>query len=317
MLVQSYPTLPTVSQWKKDSSVGNLFTPKRSADPTLLRIDRMVNSLNQPQSAGEYAYKLGGLFFTTMYWNNNHKINTRMDSGRRDSILRLNLWAGNKLGQIHQCGVGGVAMKLHDIYGKSMDEHGITTDGPGGQNANYLNALQRERFRVIFRNGLAYRFSTKLSTNPNTVLTPWDTTDFYEADQVNTEKATGKVTYIQKGEGISFVFSMSHELFVGHIRGIGSLSYHSSFMGGATVQCAGSIAIKQGVITRLKNDSGHYKPKDEALAQVLRHLKTVGVNINKITVEEEVKKGSASGDQFLAANGNWAGVLRPHTHFRH
>jgi len=304
--------LPSDHQWKKDSFVGSLFKPKRRDDKALLRIDRMVKSLNKPQSSGEYAYKVGGLFFTTMYWNNNHKINPKMDSGRRDSIMRLNLFAGNKLAQVHSCGVGQLAAKLQQMYGKSMSQHGIDTDAD--ENPKYLNAAQRERFRVVFRNGLAYWFNPDLKRDPNLVLKPWDTTNTYEADKIIQDKATGEVIRSEaRSEGVSYAFSMSNELYAMQIRGSGLLDYHSSFMAGMPVQCAGVIAMTQGVITRIRNDSGHYKPNDQSLAQVLRHFKTIGVDITKITVEEEVKGGSARGDQFLQANGNWAAVLRPHT----
>lgn len=304
MPIQAYITLPTVKTWKKDSYVGNLLKPKRSNDPTLIRIDRMVNSLNKPQAAGEYAYKLGGLFFTTMYWNNNHKFNPQMDSRRREAIVKLNLFAANQLARAHNCGLAALAAKLQQIYGKGMDQYGIALDGAGGQNGGYMSAAVRERYRVIFRNGLAHRFNPDLATRPNMDL-----------KLIHTPDAPGDTAR----EGVGFVFSLSNELFVGAF-GMGGIgpTYHSSFMAGKPVKCAGMIVIENGIIKRIRNDSGHYRPSDESLAQMLRHLKTIGVNIAKITVEQHKKGGEkASGDAFLQANGNWAGVLRPHVPHPH
>lgn len=299
MPVQAYTTLPTVQTWKKDSYVGSLLKPKRSSDPALTRIDRMVNSLNKPQTAGEHAYKLGGLFFTTLYWNNNHKINSQMDSRRREAIMKLNLFAANQLARTHNCGLGGLAMKLREVYGKGLDQYGIDLDGAGGHDGGYMSPAKRERYRVIFRGGLAHRFDQNLATRPN-----------MELRLIHTPDAPGDASR----EGVGFVFSLSNELFVGAF-GTGAIgpTYHSSFMAGAPVKCAGMIDIENGVIKRIRNDSGHYRPSDQSLAQMLRHLKTIGVNISKITVEQEKKGGeTASGNAFLLANGNWGGILRPH-----
>lgn len=299
MRVNAYPELPTVQAWKKDSSVGNLFTPKRRNDPTLLRIDRMVKSLNKQQAAGPYAYKLGGLFSTTMYWNNNYKYNRQMEAGRRDAIMKLNLFTGNQLARLHNCGLGGLAFKLQELYGKSMDQYGVDLDGAGGVDGGYMSPDKRERYRVVFRNGLAHRFSTKLSAKPNMAL-----------KLIHTPDAPGDTAR----EGSGFVFSLSNELFVGAF-GMGNIgpTYHSSFMGGRPVKCAGMIIIEHGVVTQIRNDSGHYRPSDESLAQVLRHLKTIGADISKITVEQHKDGGTrAGGVPFLQANGNWTGILRPH-----
>ncbi len=297
MRVSSYPTLPTWRQWKKDSAIGNWRGPYRRADKTLVRIDRMVKSLNKPQDAGAYAYKLGGLFFTTLYWNNNNKFDPKMEAGRRPAIMRLNLFAINKLAAAHECGVGLIAAKLREIYGVAMSEHGVITDGPNGQDGNYLKLEARERCRVIFRSGVAYKFDPKLASNPTMILALLDESLFEEDSNFR--------------YGIGFVMSMSHELFVAGFRGGKyQVNFHSSIMGGQSVLCAGMLDVKQGYISRIKNDSGHYKPVDGALAKVLRHLKTIGVDISKIIVEQEQKGVKISGDKFLSTNGNWDNILK-------
>lgn len=128
-------------------------------------------------------------------------------------------------------------------------------------------------------------------------------------------------THIGNREGAGYVFSMSNELFISGFTTIKELGaqFHSSFMAGRPVQCAGMISAENGIITKINNASGHYKPVDLALAKLLRHLKTVGVNIRKIDVWEQVKSiqddgyeldPRTRGDAFLSANGNWDAIKK-------
>jgi hypothetical protein len=87
-------------------------------------------------------------------------------------------------------------------------------------------------------------------------------------------------------------------------------AFHSSYMGGNAVQCGGTMRVIKGVVTGVKNDSGHYKPVDESLAKVLELLKTVGMDVSKVEVRTAGAGTTVKGDVFLQQNGNWDAIRK-------
>ncbi len=57
---------------------------------------------------------------------------------------------------------------------------------------------------------------------------------------------------------------------------------HANFLSGAAVKTAGQMFIRDGVITRLDNESGHYKPGSTTLEWALQKLSSVGVDLTRI-----------------------------------
>jgi len=301
----SYPEIPTLTQWEKDSPSD---TPgvSRSQDPALAVIDGLVDGLQHVTSHGSRCYRLAELFFATMWWLNHRKdmpgFKPGMDSQRRAAMLRLNLCAANKLALMLWCPVSELARELQDIYGVGMVGHGIKTDKEEG--GRYMSADERERWRVIFKKGMAYHFGFTASTKSELEL--WNTGAGYDSSS---------------RAGVGFVMSMSGDLFAGQF-GFGSLpKYHSSFMSGMPVLCAGTICIESGRITRICNDSGHYAPVDMSLSKVLQRLRLCGVNLTQITVARVREGGLSSGadtrgDLFLACNGDWNTIEKSGTRAR-
>ena len=74
----------------------------------------------------------------------------------------------------------------------------------------------------------------------------------------------------------------NHNLYVVDIAGVQKNSYyqiqHSSIFKGDPVLCAGNIYAKKGVITKIDNGSGHYKPKPSHLKKACEWiwLRTMG-----------------------------------------
>lgn len=57
---------------------------------------------------------------------------------------------------------------------------------------------------------------------------------------------------------VAFIIDLSEQLFVApHIEG---QLHHSTFKSGEDVMCAGLIGIKEGKVSNITNNSGHYKP---------------------------------------------------------
>lgn len=58
--------------------------------------------------------------------------------------------------------------------------------------------------------------------------------------------------------------------------------HHSSFVAGAPVAGAGQIKVRQGKATFIDNCSGHYRPSDELMDQVLSVLRQNNVEVERI-----------------------------------
>ncbi len=297
-----FEDMPTLAEWKEKSRVGSaLGPPYRASDPALKTIDALVEALQHAPSGGAEAYLLGELFFTTMWWLNNHKKDpARMQAGRRTAILALNMYAANEMARVLKCSPGGVARELQALYGVSMGRHGIETDR--ANDPKYLEASKRERFRILFKGGLAHSYKSCALKE----LELWSNKDSTQSalPQLDAKTQLAKED-VREGQG--FVMTMSGELYAGDFGAW--LPYHSSFMGGRPVQCAGTISAIRGQITRIKNDSGHYIPVDWSMAKMLQRLRSVGVNLRKITVEQAQRGGQANAVDFLAQNGNWETIL--------
>ena len=302
---KSYPDIPTLEKWKADSKIPNSINDPRAQDLALQRIDSLVEALQGKLGGNEKFYLLAELFFSTMWWNNNQKFDPQnMRPERRRTIMSLNMCAANKLARALGCPLNSLAFALQEIYGKEMDKEGFQKDSVG-VNA-YMNNAQLEKCRILFIHGLAYQIGS------NNQKEPFDVRKDYR-------DASGRAGYI-------FVMSMSGTLYVKVV------TTHSYFLHGRPVLCAGTICATAGQITRLKNDSGHYKPVDTAMVKVIERLRTAGVDISKITIGLEEMAGEmvkvakekyrlepndlaqidagVNAVRFLKHYGNWETILK-------
>ncbi|MES2503740.1 MAG: hypothetical protein V4534_02565 [Myxococcota bacterium] len=90
---------------------------------------------------------------------------------------------------------------------------------------------------------------------------------------------------ILKNNDSIFVIGAGGSLFVGPE--IPGHFHHSSFFGGGAIVGAGSLETdSQGFLTRISNDSGHYRPATINNLAVLESLQRQGVNLNSVIFEE-------------------------------
>lgn len=313
----AYETMPTLEQWKKLSFVGSLFSSLRRHDPCLTQIDHMVHSyeraVSSRASAGQKQYLLGSIFMATMYWNNHHKKDARMEGARRPAIMSLNVTAANMLARAFHCQLWEIGAKIRLLFGNEMVKHGIDVDG--GHAEYYLTAAKRAAFRTSLVSGRLYRPDFK-STDPAMPCLLLDT----NGDEQKMVGAVGGDA-TRRGES-GYALSMSGELYVGPLLGGSSeLSrraaihesapvFHSTFMAGKPVQCAGLITVRNGLVTLISSASGHYTPHDLRLVQVLRMLQLGGMPLRQINVANYKSNDIGQGDEFLRANGNWAALKK-------
>jgi len=62
--------------------------------------------------------------------------------------------------------------------------------------------------------------------------------------------------------------------------------FHSSYMAGTDVICAGRIFVRQGKLVGIDNGSGHYKPSAERLRDGIRELDRQGVLLKDLYCED-------------------------------
>jgi hypothetical protein len=126
---------------------------------------------------------------------------------------------------------------------------------------------------------------------------------------------------------------MSNKLYVAADNGaVGQdVKFHSTFMAGRPVQCAGHMWFKNGKVEKIKNSSGHYQPTDASMVKVLNHLRMNQVNLREIDVKpitgflriNTMPSGwlkhyvvdatdyddTVTADVFMQNHGNWQSIL--------
>lgn len=301
--INAYIELPTFNKWKQDSKAGSKFgKPYRRNDKALLEIDAYVKAANKPKiSNGTKQILYADIFFASMYWNNHYQTNAKMESVRRTAIMKLLLFAGNKLSKLHNCSLGALAKKLNDTHGKSLSRYGRGAPG------DILSIAQRESFKIIIKNGKAYRYDCLIwnrgdrsSVMSKDKLILVNTSDYYNNMKAVTRPDIDQDTQFSKtSKGLplcGYIMSMSHELYIapfsnivvgggGYYAGIYP-RFHSDFMANKPVLCAGTIGIIKGQVEHVSNDSGHYKPPPSHITLVINQLRIAGVNVKKITVHK-------------------------------
>ncbi len=116
-----------------------------------------------------------------------------------------------------------------------------------------------------------------------------------------------------------FALSLNRELYVAKhelVKGSGQKGvnfYHSSYLAGGPVMCAGSMHIEAGKVLAIKIDSGHYKPGMSHVVSLLQTLQMHGAPVAGIQIYDYNEKtddgAKAKAEDFLSANGDWTTLL--------
>ncbi len=102
-----------------------------------------------------------------------------------------------------------------------------------------------------------------------------------------------------------FVMNTRGHIFAGFDKSVKWFK-HSSLLGGANVYSAGRISVKRGIVTLVKNDSGHYAPGVQQMRNLLRRLQIYGQNAGVIEVRRvhPNPRKTFTGAQILGTSGN-------------
>ncbi|WP_143268449.1 hypothetical protein [Azospirillum agricola] len=194
------------------------------------------------------------------------------DHGSKD-VIWWNRFAGNRVPE---------TIKTKELRNEGsfddIDERLVSLD----------NDSQKRIAKLIFRAGVAYK---------------WGNNDFGRIDDV------GYALFNTSSSGVHFVMDRRGRIYAGTLSNV--FFVHSSLVGFADALSAGFIVAKQGRITGIKNDSGHYKPGAEEMVKALQRLELYGVNLSGVSVERLQATHRLGGRVFSAAeilnapSGKW------------
>ncbi|CAM9413620.1 unnamed protein product, partial [Ectocarpus fasciculatus] len=93
--------------------------------------------------------------------------------------------------------------------------------------------------------------------------------------------------YITTGAG-GWIFTVhNYELYGGVKKTTSPRLHHSSFQAGGNVQAAGLFVIDNGYLTKLYAHSGHYRPTEKNIYQLLNYLICRGVDVTNVLVDAQ------------------------------
>jgi hypothetical protein len=296
--------LPTYEAWK---AMTDIVLVSRSSDPILSLIDEYLKTYHnsQPQSIERLAC-LNQLYFLTDYW-------LKEAGGSKDGVVTRRepaMWGlfkvvVNCMCQVYQCAVNVLPRVLEETWGRHLTPHGRKVDRPvkkGGapEVAIYLNEMQREKYRLRFKAGLAYQLPWWSWWRVKPVLAESKRVGWTYAPQINEQMMAPGYA--------GFALTMGREIYMAHHRGGFFVNnfFHSSYASGGAVLCTGTMLIEHGVVTGLCNDSGHYQPTIAHLVNVVQTLQMHGQQPAQIQVT--AVKYSWYDDQGKPATTDWTGT---------
>jgi hypothetical protein len=307
----TYDRIPTVAQFKKDSSVTFAL---RGNDRILSHLDWLLERFHSNHGPNVFRPHVIAcdLFVTANYWiKSYHQNNPRMLKERYPAVLALFASTVDQLALMFGCarkrlntgdevkptmwGELEVQKQMVEIFGKEIVPDKAESDLADG--AKHYEASELALHRIRFREGRAYKYQ---ATEGGTLrLQPVNSRDYYLP-----------ATRPGAGAGIKywapFVMTQEREFYMSkHTSGI----YHSAYTRGGPVSCAGTMLIKNGVIRGLRPDSGHYQPLDQNAIAALIALRMFGVNLHKTIVldwSDDKAKKPMKAIEYMRGNISWA-----------
>jgi hypothetical protein len=279
----------------------------RAADHVLVRINDLLesyeaNRLTRPPENRTYTrlYLRADLYMTTTYWLEN-----RFESEAPDAyhaVRELNGLVHAKLCRNYGVGAAKLPMELRRRFGKEIES------GPGASDRKYptyyLDIAQREKYRIVFNNGVAYQYPWWLpDLDPDVVnfahsLVPAESShaieqQFIEAHEWVKKNDPRSLHLVPLKPVGNFVIGMNREMYIGKHQSRDSMFtgenvqkgfFHSSYLSGDTVLCAGGIYIEKGRIRAVSNSSGHYQPDARYMLNTIECLLMHGVNMSNVYI---------------------------------
>jgi hypothetical protein len=277
-----YDSIPSLSRWQQDSSVALAI---RKNDIVLARIDALLDHYVRTTDSAQRLIFVSDLFFTLDYWLKMYRTNTRMEKGRLPAVQALYEATAYALCAAFNCTINGLPRELELMWGREMSRCGVVRDLVDNY-AEYITRAEAAIFRLVFKGGKAYQlpwFNPSKWSGPVLAESKYA----YEPDAV--VMASRKPGAIPNTDYGFFVLTMSRDLYMAKHRTGGPARkgfYHSSYVAGDPVVCGGTMLIQQGVIKRIRFDSGHYQPQANNYRALIMALRMWGVPLQDVKFED-------------------------------
>ncbi|HEY4216794.1 MAG TPA: hypothetical protein VGM67_06625 [Gemmatimonadaceae bacterium] len=286
--------IATKAEFQTATDLTFVTSAKRPSDTILQRIDLLLDLYHGTEEEKAKIMFLGRIYFATDMWlricdRGDPSVNVR----RRPSVYTFYTAVVNRL-----CELTGIAGKqnllpnwLTETFGKNMVEHGVEVDITS-KAADYLAPDKAAKYKLSFVGGMAYQQSW------------WtNSADLVLANTIGVDDQTGgqgqRPIAVDSG---GYVVTLSGEFYHGpHYTNNGSTKgrFHSSYLAGEAVKCAGVMKIQNGKVIRIDTDSGHYQPGDPNLVMAVEALAAYGVKMADLRVKP-FGKAETTGQAFLA-----------------
>jgi hypothetical protein len=207
----------------------------------------------------------------------------RANSGAQSaSFLRKRIFASletsvtQALCEIFDCSPNLLPNHIEERFETKMTERGRHTDHRT-ENLLRLNDAERALRKVIFRAGRAYVLRQR---GDSVAEVPADTSSHTFSGSYSLRELVHRLWcfgYVLTGDGL---YMENHRA----VRANGGMFFHSSYLGGAPVLCAGDISFLDGMLTSISNLSGHYQPHQRNLVCLIQYLKRQHVKLDDVSV---------------------------------
>lgn len=271
--------LMTVANFKSSTSLNILLGGKRRSNEKIIKFVEgklaYINKIQKekPKAAlgADAMLVLAEMYYALDRWlvlagREDSSVNTR----RKDGVSKLYSQVVKLLCIELEMGVNQLPNWLEEKFTVGMTDHGYEVDFQK-RSALYYKPEDREVYRLKITNGVVYQKKW------------WDPKNSTKWVKMNSEftQRTGSQNTISKNHS-GYVLSASGDFYSGpHKSGTTfkqTGQYHSSYMAGKPVLCAGEIEIIEGKIKHLNTGSGHYGPAKGYLLNVINALAIAGVD---------------------------------------
>jgi hypothetical protein len=291
---KQYTAIPKDNQWQEDTKAG---LDQRANDRILLSIDKFIYEANKTNNKAVITYLKTQLFFTTDTWLRLEKKGAEnIDPARYLPVYALFKYIAGQLCKLWDVTVNVLPQKIEEKFGQEISTYGRNKDKELTYDpqkplpkVKYLTRLEAKKYELVFGNDRrAYQYAW---WDPE-MMEKWELVPADSSRSPGLKDGPAELPVFTNNL-CGYSMSMDRRFYIGPHRagfdGASSNFYHSSYLAGQTVLCAGEMKIINGIITEVTNDSGHYQPSLTHLVNVLETLSMYGVDVINIDVGWKVK----------------------------
>jgi hypothetical protein len=258
-------SLPT-SKYRDLPTAAEINQQARAAPiPNDLAVLELVQPYHAARSTFAKHYMLAKLHRPAHNWLIAARNGTAKQKTREPEIFEIYKLIVLKLCSFFHCSTSELPTRLEQDW-LAMHEEARHA----GEERSYLDEAAREQYRLVIDKGLIYRYHDTFGGSYKLANTADG--DLLGQSFLDKRDVEGDAGYVQ---------SLWNSIYMAKHDGG---AYHSQYMSGNQVACAGGMTIQGGTLRLVSNSSGHYRPSSAVLVPLLFHLRTRMVPLTGVTV---------------------------------